>query len=138
MDKEVIDKPCVFALTQISNQFDCDNADLVTRRSGPDISCTSEQMSPKCAEVYEYFKRTGLDAFEFEDDLTQVPHGVWVKIQFGGLLGLHNALPGNQDRIENISALVKLAEKEFGAIESIPYAEFVKAMKSYNPRKRKK
>ena len=138
MSKESDDNRCVFALTQVSNQYGCENARLVTRRSGPDIACRSESMSHKCASVYEQLKRVGLNEFQYEDDLTQVPHGIWAKIQFGGLLGLQETLLGGQDKIDNISALVKLAEEQCGNIESIPFENFVSAMKNYSSRKRKR
>ena len=138
MTEKVDDNPCVFALTQVSNQFDCENARLVTRRAGPDISCRSASMSQKCTLVYEHLKKTGLDEFGYEDDLTQVPHGVWVKIQFGGLLGLQESVLGIQDKIENISALVTLAENEYGVIDDIPFAKFVTTMRGYKTRKRKR
>lgn len=138
MDKELDDNRCVFALTQVSNQFDCENARLVTRRSGPDIACTSEMMSQKCEQVYNHLKRVGLEEFQYDDDLTQVPHGIWAKIQFGGLLGMQDTLLGSQAKIDNISALVKLAEEQFGNLESIPFDDFVSAMKNYSARKRKR
>ena len=138
MPEQLNDNHCVFALTQVSNQFGCEYARLVTRRSGPDIACTSAEMSQKCALVHERLKKVGLDEFDYEDDLTQVPHGIWTRIQFGGLLGLQETIQGTQDKIENISALVKLAENKCGDIDSIPFTELVTAMKSYKSRKRKR
>ena len=138
MGEKFNDNPCVFALTQITNEFACENGELVTRRAGPDIACTSESMSQQCAKVYRRLKELGLDAFDYEDDLTQVPHGIWAKIQFGGLLGLQQALKGTQSNIDNISALVKLAEKEYGQLESLSVSDLIPAMKKYNARKRKR
>ena len=138
MTKQTEDNHCVFALTQIANQFDCEKGRLVTRRSGPDIACSSALMSQKCLAVYERLKKVGLDEFGYEDDLTQVPHGVWAKIQFGGLQGLQESLTGRQDKIENICALVKLAESPGGDIDNIPFSQLATAMKNYKTRKRKK
>jgi len=133
------DNPCVFALTQVSNEFGCEHGELVTRRAGPDIACSIYSSSQLCANLYNHLKSMGLEAFDYEDDLTQVPHGIWSKIQFGGLLGLQQSLTDkDQSNIENIAALVKLAEQEFTQIENIPASDIVPAMKKYSSRKRKR
>ena len=130
---------CIFALTQVSNEFACECGELVTRRAGPDIACDSEIMHKKCSYVYEELKKVGLNAFEFEDDLTQVPHGIWAKIQFGGLLGLTAELDSDvPDKIDNIAQLIKLAEQKYQLLEHIPYMNYVPAMKNYRIRRRKK
>lgn len=84
----MIGDACIFALTQVSNEFDCEYGDLVTRRAGPDIACRSQTHQQQCSCVYEKLKQVGLSEFDYEDDLAQVPHGIWAKIQFGGLLGM--------------------------------------------------
>lgn len=130
---------CCFAITQISNEFDCQYGELVTRRAGPDIACQSAMCRQKCLTVYEHMKNTGLDAFDYEDDLTQVPHGVWVKIQFGGLLGLQAEIGLEQaNTIKNIADLIQSAEQSFKQLELIPYDNLVTAMQSYKARRRKK
>ena len=141
----MIGDACVFALTQILNDFGCEYGNLVTRRAGPDIACQSESMQQQCSCVYERLKRVGLDAFEFEDDLMQVPHGVWVKIQFGGLLGLQKQMDASQQRdgdtnnkIDNIASLIKTTQTQYENLEKFPYETVVPAMQEYKPRRRRK
>ena len=130
---------CCFAITQISNEFGCENGELVTRRAGPDIACQSDMCREKCLIVHEHLKRVGLDAFEYEDDLTQVPHGVWVKIQFGGLLGLQAETSDNSSNtIENISHLISSAEQQFSHLDQLPYEKVVSSMQKFKTRRRKK
>ncbi len=135
----MIGDACIFALTQISNQFDCEYGDLVTRRAGPDIACQSESCRERCLVVYEWLKQIGLEEFEFEDDLTKVPYGVWAKIQFGGLLGLQNLLSKNDsEKVENITEMIELVEQQFGQLNEVPYRDVLPAMKSYRTRRKKK
>ena len=65
----MIGDACVFALTQISNDFACEYGDLVARRAGPDIACRSQQYQLQCSCVYEKLKLAGLAEFEFEDGM---------------------------------------------------------------------
>ena len=130
---------CVFALPQISEDFACEYGELVTRRTGPDIACSSMQKCQQCAEVYEQFKAVGLPTFEYEDDLTQVPHGVWTKIQYGGLLGLQRHLGGQSDntQVDNISAVITQAIHQYGSVELLPYQDLVPAMQAHKIKRRR-
>ncbi len=135
----MIGDACVFALTQIANEFSCQHGELVTRRAGPDIACHSEQHQQQCSCAYEQLKQAGLDAFEYEDDLTQVPHGVWVKIQFGGLLGMQKVLQDKTDnKIENITSVIQTLHAQYDEIESFPYKSLVPDMQRYSARRRRK
>ena len=130
---------CVFALPQITEDFACQHGELVTRRAGPDVACHSETMCQLCSEVYEQFKVVGLAAFEYEDDLTQVPHSIWSKIQYGGLLGLQNllGLPSPPAKVENIAAVIEQALQQYQQLEQLPYQDIVPAMQEYRIKRRR-
>jgi hypothetical protein len=135
----MIGDACVFALTQISNEFYCEYGDLVSRRAGPDIACQSEQHQQLCSCVYEQLKQVGLIAFEYEDDLAQVPHGVWAKIQFGGLLGLQRlVINDGSEKVKNIANTIESAKELYGTLEQIPYSEVIPSMQDYRMRRKKK
>jgi len=135
----VIGDACVFALPQVSNEFACEHGKLVTRRAGPDIACQSPAMQQQCACVYERLKQIGLTEFEFEDDLTQVPHGVWAKIQFGGLLGL-DALCNDSDKraLDNIAGTIQLVMQQYSELGMLPVEQITASMNAYRNRRRKK
>ena len=135
----MIGDACVFALTQIANEFSCEHGELVTRRAGADIACQAEQYQQQCTCAYQQLKHIGLNAFDYEDDLTQVPHGVWVKIQYGGLLGLQKALQGNTaNKVENITNVIQALHTQYSEIGAFPYENIVPDMQAYKSRKRRK
>lgn len=135
----MIGDACVFALTQITNQFDCEYGELVTRRAGPDIACHSLDNQKMCISVYEYLKTIGLAEFEFEDDLTKVPHGVWAKIQFGGLMGLQSlSMPDSNQRLANISQTIQAVVEQNEELNELPVEKIIASMKSYRTRRGKK
>lgn len=124
------DCKCSFAVTMIRETYACEKARMVTRRAGPDIACTSEDASSRCREVLEKFKEAGLTAFDAEDDLLSTPHSVYVKIQFGGLLGLaRDVMHSSADNVENIFQLIGQAVKHYHSLDAIPYQEYVQTMK---------
>ncbi len=85
-------------------------------------------------------KQVGLAEFDYEDDLEQVPHGVWAKIQYGGLLGLHG-LSANKDaegEIKNIANTIQKAIELYSSLEKIPYNDAISSMRNYRIRRRNK
>lgn len=128
---------CAFSHTLVGNSFGCSRACTVTRRDGPHTVCTEAPAAARCAALFEAFKEAALPVFDVPDDLEQMPHSVPVKIQFGGLLGLHQALnPGDGGRIADIHTLVEAALNRYGDIDAIPCADFTQAMTAYQVKRR--
>ena len=128
----MIDCKCSFASTMIREDYACEKARMVTRRAGPDISCTSVQASDRCSVLLEKFKEAGLEAFDAKDDLLETPHSVYVKIQFGGLLGLaRDIFHPTADRVENIFLLIDEALKHYQSLDAVPCHEYVQIMKKF-------
>lgn len=126
------DCKCCFAQTMIREDYACEKARRVTRRAGPDIACVSEQASERCGELLVRFKAAGLEAFDAEDDLLKTPHSVYVKIQFGGLLGLaRDVMHPSAERVENIFQLVGEAVRHYQVLDAIPCQHYVQTMKKF-------
>ncbi len=135
----MLDDVCVFAMTQIGNEFACQNAQRVTRRNGPDIVCCDEPAHQQCTDIYDYLKRIGLDEFGLEDDLTQVPHGTWAKIQFGGLMGLESIHAGHDvSCVGNITHTIQCIKRQYASLDEVPREQVLTAMRTYRIRRRKK
>ncbi len=132
------DSKCSFVATLIKQDFSCEMAELVTRRAGPDISCTSDAASTQCARLYEQFKQSGLPAFDAEDDLLTTPHSVFAKIQFGGLLGLARETDSACKSVDNIYKLVDSALQKYQSIENFNYNDYVEHMINYKTSRKSK
>ncbi|MGI9227395.1 MAG: hypothetical protein ACR2PU_01255 [Gammaproteobacteria bacterium] len=135
----MIDCKCSFTATLIKEDFACEKAQMVTRRAGPDIACSSEAASENCANLLSEFKKVGLPAFDAEDDLLKTPHSVFNKIQFGGLLGLARTLNNNLEisRVDNIFQLVSNSLEYFGSTQAIPHQDYIKSMIDFKIQRRK-
>ena len=81
---------CAFSGALIGKQYGCQYALEVTRREGPSIACTSANLHEQCALLMVELKAAAIPHFGFEDDLTQMPHSVIMKIQSGGLAALRS------------------------------------------------
>lgn len=133
------DFKCSFTATLITEEYSCAQAQIVTRRGGPDIACASESGSKNCEQVYIQFKDVGLPAFDAQDDLLKTPASVYNKIQFGGLQALNNLLDeDNNNEVSNIFQLIQDAEKIYVSLDNIPYTDLIGSMKAYKIKRKRK
>ena len=131
---------CAFSNTLATGQFDCEKAEQVTRRGGPDVVCASDRAHQECEKLFQRMKQAALPAFGVEDDLLSMPHSVLVKIQFGGLLGLQRLQGNGTDEsavVKNIHGLVGQAVGKHGGLDAIPCQAFVEDMTSYKLKRRR-
>ena len=127
------DHKCAFSAALMGGEFACMKAIPVTRRSGPDMACTSQPAHERCAAVFEKLKVVALPAMGYEDDLLSMPHSAIVKIQHGGLQGLRR-LAGEIDDVDAI--LQNLSARDDG-LDGISYESLVGDITSYKLRRRR-
>jgi len=126
---------CPFAATLLRRDFGCDRAIEVVRRGGPEIGCTDAVACQRCERLFGALKAAALPALGHEDDLATTPHSVYVKIQFGGLLGLQRLLGREAPRVENVGTLAEESEQFSGRPEVM--AAVVADVEAWQPRRRR-
>ncbi|MGB5260848.1 MAG: hypothetical protein WBO34_10040 [Gammaproteobacteria bacterium] len=130
---------CPFSATLARDDFACRHAEKIIRRGGAEFACRSSTLHTHCSQLFAALKNAALPAFNVEDDLLQVPHGVLAKIQFGGLLGLQRLVadsPG--DTVEDIAALVEASIAHFGDIDAIPHQQLTGDITGYRLARRRR
>jgi len=133
------DLKCPFRRVLLPGDFGCRHATVVTRREGPDIACDAAETNTLCGEVLARLKEAGLPALGFVDDLTQLPHGVAMKVQMGGLLGLAR-LTGRGDAaaaVDDVGTLIVAAVDRYAGTAAIPCADLVADMESFQLKRRR-
>jgi hypothetical protein len=114
---------CPFSAPLVSEDFGCRHAEMVIRRGGAEIACRLEAACTRCGELHRAMKAAALADQGYEDDLTEVPHSLLVRIQHGGLLGLQRITLESGTAIDDIDRLVESAVAKFGAVSAIPCQE---------------
>lgn len=129
---------CAFSSALITKPFSCQNALEITRRDGPTIGCTSEEMQQKCERIYNALKTNAIPELGYQDDLTQMPHSVLMKIQMGGLLGLQHLIDGSEDtRVADIQVLMNAVVDKYQPITTLPVDKIISHISAYKIRRRK-
>jgi len=131
---------CPFSATLARDTFGCTHAERIIRRGGTEFSCRDKGAHADCLQLFGKLKDGALAAFGVEDDLTQMPHSVQVKIQFGGLLGLQRITlenPPDANRVADIQALVTAAVARFGNVQALPCEQLAGDMTAYTLSRRR-
>ena len=132
---------CPFSATLARDDFSCRQSSKIIRRGGTEIACTLETAHQRCSCLFQSLKDIALPAFEVEDDLLQVPHGVLKRIQFGGLLGLQrisNDPVSGKPGIQDIDTLVTSLIENYKTLDAIPFETLLEDITAYKlPRRRK-
>lgn len=132
------DLKCPFRHTLIQRDFGCEHAQDITRREGPDVACQDAAAQGRCTALFDHLHTRAVPAFGVEDDLTQMPQSVLVKIQFGGLLGLERLLgEGGGERVDNVNGLVVRVLERFGAPGGMPLEQILPDITGYKIRRRR-
>ena len=128
---------CVFEKTIISRRADCEFARrfCIAEREG--VACAHGDAHDRCQALLDSMRRNALFALRLTQLADQLPHGKEIKVQAGGLMGLHQLLADDPpESIDDINGLVERAAERFGAIQSLPYDEIVRYIVHFEPRRR--
>ena len=113
---------CPFSATLAQkSDFACPNADEVIRLGGSENVCLQPASHKICSDVHDKVKQAYLDSQGLEDDLLNIPHSMYVKIQFGCVLGLHAALGREASKIEDIGSLMSDTNNNYKGIDALPF-----------------
>jgi len=136
---EIANIRCEFEKALTSNKAKCSNARHFCLADREGYACKSRVSSAKCHELLGLLRESSRFILKLQQTGNKLPHNMEIRVQAGGLSGIQALLtPQQQDKIEDIFALVEQAEIEFGSLEKLPYSRIVKSIRSYQGRKSRK
>ncbi len=102
-------------------------------------ACKSGELSAKCHELLTKLRENSRFLLKLQQTGDKLPHNMEIRVQAGGLSGIQSLfIPVQQDKIEDIYALIEQAEAEFGSLEKLPYNRIVQSISSFRGRKNRK
>ena len=130
---------CEFEKALTNNKAKCSYARHFCLADREGYACKSRVSSAKCHELLGLLRESSRFILKLQQTGKKLPHNMEIRVQAGGLSGIQALLtPQQQDKIEDIFALVEQAEIEFGSLEKLPYSRIVKSIRSYQGRKSRK
>lgn len=130
---------CPYEKSILTNQCRCSKAHkfCIAEREG--VHCGSDAAQHACLELLELLRRHARFALKATDQTAALPHGKAMRVQVGGLRGIHAALSPEEPvpaQIADIRATVEAAVARYGDLSRLPYAEIMQAIAAYEGRKR--
>jgi hypothetical protein len=139
--RSVNERFCAYEKAILTNQCQCSEADkfCIAEREG--VHCNSDAGQTQCLMYLELLREKA--RFVLHDLNTtakrSLPHGKAIKIQVGGLRGLHQALfpaAAPPAVIPDITALLCQAQQDFGDLTALPYSSIMQQIAAYQVKKR--
>ncbi|MDX1697172.1 MAG: hypothetical protein R3308_02750 [Thiohalobacterales bacterium] len=138
--KAVNERRCVFEKTINSRRGTCERSRRFHLADREGIACTSASGNALCTDMLERLRAKARFALHQTSTGGPLPHNREVKVQTGGMLGLQALLHPERagaTNIDNIIAVIERALEEFGDFDELPYEDIVKAIVSFEGRRRR-
>ncbi|MBU0498660.1 MAG: hypothetical protein KJ558_12425 [Gammaproteobacteria bacterium] len=130
---------CIFETSILSHRCGCSLADrfCIAEREG--IECRSDAAQALCSDFLETLREKARFVLKIHHGTGPLAHSKALRLQVGGLRGLHALLhPGDPLPllIRDIHKTVTACRDRFGDLEEIPYQEVIKQIAAFQDRKR--
>ena len=137
--RDVNERFCPYEKSVLTNQCECAQAQrfLIAEREG--VHCKSDRAQQQCLELLEVLRRHARFALKSSDNRSALPHAKAMRIQVGGLRGIHHVLHPGEDvpqPLPDIFGLVEEARARFETLEKLPFQEIIKEIAAYQGRPR--
>lgn len=137
--RAVNERFCPFEKSILTNNCGCSRARrfCIAEREG--INCGSDAAQTRCRELFELLRRQARFALKATDEGAALPHAKAMRVQVGGLRGVHAvAMPDAPipDTIEDIHGVIEAALDRFHTLTNLPYQSVIRQIAAYQGRKR--
>jgi hypothetical protein len=130
---------CPYEKSILTNNCKCSLAKrfCIAEREG--VNCGSADAQEQCLELLELLRQQARFALKATDERAALPHAKAMRIQVGGLRGLHAAVAPDEPipaKIDDINGIVEAAREQFGRLRDLPFQLIIKQIAAYKGRRR--
>lgn len=128
--------PCVFEKALLCRCAVCELSAPRAMAERETIACTSPVARANCGTLYGLLRANSAFALHLKRVEGPLTHGVAMKIQCGGLMGLQRVVDPEAPA-PDVHRLVVAGRERFGAIEDFPFSEIVQGVAAWTGRRRR-
>jgi len=137
--RAVNERFCPFEKSILTNNCGCSRGRrfCIAEREG--VSCGSDAAQAQCLELLDRLRRQARFALKATDERAALPHAKAMRVQVGGLRGLHAvAMPDEPvpETIEDIHGIIEAALDRFHTLFALPYQPIIRQIAAYRGRRR--
>lgn len=135
---EINERYCPFEKSILTNQCACSRAErfCIAEREG--VHCKADAAQARCVALLDILRARARFALRTTDSGSALPHAKAMRVQVGGLRGLHALLHPEAkvpSTIDDIDAIVESAIARFGHLENLPFQAIVQQITAYRGRR---
>ena len=133
--QSAVEHPCPFEKALLSG---CGACALAQRRHIAEreaVACRDGAAREACAALLGLLRRNVAFALHLAHPEEHLTHAQEMKVQCGGLAGLHRAL-ARPDEIGDVNALVQAASRAQDGPEDLPWPAIMQSVAAWRPRRR--
>lgn len=129
---------CPFEKGILTNNCTCSRADrfCIAEREG--VHCNADDAQLRCIALLDLLRAHARFALKTTVAHAALPHAKAMRIQVGGLRGIHAVVKPDAavpQQIEDIDALLQAAVARFDNLETLPYQIIVQQITAYRGRR---
>ncbi len=136
--REMDERPCEFDKLVLGSQAKCRLATRFFLAERIGVHCAADDAHIRCRALTQALRHHSRFTLKIGDKSPPLTHSQKIRIQVGGLRGIHCSLhPGEPPpaTIDDIDALVEEAEMTFETLDALPFQEIIKQIAAYEGRK---
>jgi hypothetical protein len=137
--RDINERFCPFEKGILTNNCECSRARrfCIAEREG--VHCNSDEAQSRCIELLELMRQKARFALKSTEEHSALPHAKAMRVQVGGLRGLHAAVHPSEPapaKIPDINGIVEAAIARFGDLAGVPFQLVIKQIAAYKGRRR--
>lgn len=139
--REINDRQCHYEKAILGLHCGCNRMRKLNLAEREAVHCEDEAGHRRCQRYLDSLRRAALFALRSRGEGQKLPHAKAIRLQVGGLRGLHHALHPQEtvpQPIPDIDGLLDEAEKRWDDFERLPFDEIIKEMASWEGRRPKR
>ncbi len=129
---------CLFEKGILTSQCSCSRSARFYLAERIGVHCDSDEGQHRCSDLLELLRHHARFTLK-NHSRGALPHGQAMRIQIGGLRGVHAVLNNEEAPplcIEDIYLLLKQAVETYKSLDQLPFQEVIKQVAAYKGRRR--
>ncbi len=139
--REVNNRQCHYEKAILSTRCNCKSMRKLNLAEREAAHCEDEAAWRRCHHYLETLRQAARFALKARGEGQRLPHAKAMRLQVGGLRGLHAALhPGRAipDPIPDVQGLLREALERWSSFEALPFDEIIKEVTAWEGRRPKR
>jgi hypothetical protein len=137
--REMNERFCAYEKCLLAQQCLCSQAKKICIAEREGVHCLSDEAQNQCLELQAALRQQARFALKTNNDRAVLPHAQAMRLQVGGLRGLHAALFPDlplPTRIDDVNGLISQARETYGSLENLPFQTLIQHVSAYQGRRR--